>query len=325
MTLGQALASERSINLNALRLLLAASVIISHAWPLAIGPNAPEPLEELTGLSLGGWAVGIFFFLSGMLIAASAERKSASAFWRARFQRIIPGLCVALLVTLMLAFASGATATFQQSMLWFMRAITLVSIEHRLPAAFADNPYPLVVNGPLWSLFYEVAAYAICWVFTCVFGARSAALLAVLGVVIVALHYNLNILPGRLSTFLPLFTAFALGVAAHVFRDRIRITPLVALVALTLATVLPLSFAMGFAAVGLVVLSLFLPAWQLKQDASFGLYIYGWPVSQTLVALAPGMAPVDLAIWTLIVTYPIAILSWHFVERPALPSHRALA
>ena len=210
MTLGQALASDRSINLNGLRLVLAAFVIVSHAWPLAIGPDATEPLEEISGLSLGGWAVGIFFFLSGMLIAASAERKSASAFWRARFQRIIPGLCVALLVTLALAFASGATATFQQSVLWFIRAITLVSIEHRLPAAFADNPYPLVVNGPLWSLFYEVAAYAVCWMVISFCAVRSAASVAILGIVIFALHNNLHILPGRLSTFLPLFFLLSL-------------------------------------------------------------------------------------------------------------------
>ena len=91
MTLGDALRSDRSENLNALRLLLAMAVIMSHAWPLALGPGTLEPLEHLTGHSLGGWAVGVFFFISGMLITASAERKSMWRFWTARARRIIPG------------------------------------------------------------------------------------------------------------------------------------------------------------------------------------------------------------------------------------------
>jgi peptidoglycan/LPS O-acetylase OafA/YrhL len=67
MTLGQALSSGRTGNLDTLRLLLAASVVVSHAWPLALGPGTAEPLSALTGHSLGGWAVALFFFLSGLL------------------------------------------------------------------------------------------------------------------------------------------------------------------------------------------------------------------------------------------------------------------
>jgi hypothetical protein len=60
------LPTGRSANLDALRLLLAAAVVVSHAWPLALGPGTAEPLAALTGHALGGWAVGLFFFLSGL-------------------------------------------------------------------------------------------------------------------------------------------------------------------------------------------------------------------------------------------------------------------
>lgn len=173
MTLGDALRSNRSSNLDVLRVLLAVSVIVSHAWPLALGPGTSEPLEELTGRSLGGWAVGLFFFLSGLLIAGSAERSGKVRFWAARARRILPGLSVALLGTLAIALASGAVASFAEMAVWYLRAFSLVSIEYRLPDAFAGNPFPEVVNGPLWSLFYEIVAYGICACLIWVFGSRN--------------------------------------------------------------------------------------------------------------------------------------------------------
>ncbi len=109
MTLAEAMSRGQTNNLHALRLALAAAVVVSHAWPLAHGAGTDEPLEALTGHSLGGWAVGLFFFLSGLLIAGSAERQTGRGFWAARARRLLPGLAVALLVTLGLAVARGAT------------------------------------------------------------------------------------------------------------------------------------------------------------------------------------------------------------------------
>ena len=120
MKLAEALAAGRTSNLDLVRLALAACVIVSHAWPLALGPGTPEPLLQLTGRSLGGWAVMMFFVLSGLLVTSSAERRPAASFWRARARRIFPGLAVALLVTLVLAFVSGASADLQESLIWFV-------------------------------------------------------------------------------------------------------------------------------------------------------------------------------------------------------------
>ncbi len=322
MTLGDALKSDRSQNLNLLRLVLAAAVIVSHAWPLALGPSASEPLEELTGRSLGGWAVGVFFFISGMLITASAAHKSAAPFWAARIRRIVPGLGAALFVTLGLAVAFGASGALTDYAIWFVRALTLVSIEHRIPGAFADNPYPLVVNGPLWSLFYEVVAYAICAAFVWAGGAKSggAALALVAASAILCVAHDA--LPGRVQTFAPLFLAFALGMAAYLFRHRIAVSLPMGAGGLLTAVVLPWTFGLGIAGLGLVLVLLSAPALRLRQDLSYGLYIYGWPVAQVVVALAPGIAPLSLALWSLLLTAPLAFASWHLVERPALHFRR---
>jgi peptidoglycan/LPS O-acetylase OafA/YrhL len=54
-------------------------------------------------------------------------------------------------------------------------------------------------------------------------------------------------------------------------------------------------------------------------DLSYGLYIYGWPVEQTLLYASGG----KLAWWQLFplalaITGVIALASWHLVEKPAL-------
>ncbi len=319
MTLSQAFAEGRSANLDALRLFLAAAVVVSHAWPLALGPGTAEPLAALTGHALGGWAVGLFFFLSGLLVTASAERRGARAFWTARARRIVPGLGAALLVTLGLAYASGAVAGLAEAAAWFFRALTLVSIEHRLTGAFAANSYPLVLNGPLWSLFHEVAAYAVCFVFVALGGTRRP--LAVLALLVISALSALfaEALPGRIGTFAPLFAAFALGMAAHVFRDRLYLSPVLALVALPLALVAPWPIAIAVLGYAALTLTLRAPALRLPGDISYGVYIYGWPVAQMIVHLAPGIGPVALAATSLVATLPFAIASWHLVERPALP------
>jgi peptidoglycan/LPS O-acetylase OafA/YrhL len=310
--------TQRTCNLDALRHLLAAAVIVSHAWPLAYGPGTLEPLESLTGISLGGWAVGAFFFISGLLIASSAERKPAKQFWTARARRIVPGLGVALVVTLGLAMACGSTADPKEATTWYLRALTLISIEHRLPDAFVTNPYPEVVNGPLWSLSHEVIAYGVCASFVWAGCFRKPMGVMILLVAAASLALAHDFLPGRFATFAPLFFAFALGMAAHWWKPRALPFLVAALAIAPFLTVLPLSLAPGFAGFCLVALALCLPAFPLKTDASYGLYIYGWPIAQTIVFAFPGVPPLHLATLSVLATYPVALASWHYVERSCL-------
>jgi peptidoglycan/LPS O-acetylase OafA/YrhL len=324
MTLAAALSGPRAGNLDALRLLLAACVIVSHAWPLALGPGTPEPLAA-TGHSLGGWAVLLFFFLSGLLVSGSAGRRSARVFWTARARRLLPGLGAALLVTLALALASGATLSAADAALWFARAFTLVSIEHRIPGAFAGNPYPEVVNGPLWSLFHEVAAYGLCLLIVRAGALRRPVTLAILIAVATTLALADDHLPGRLATFAPLFAAFAAGMAANALRDRLRLHLPAALLCVGAALALPTPLAIAALGYAALTLALRAPALPLGADLSYGLYIYGWPVAQTLVHLYPGLTPAELAALSVACTLPLAAASWHLVERPALRPSRAMA
>lgn len=314
MRLSAALAPGRGNNLHALRLALAAAVVISHAWPLAQGAGTAEPLEALTGHSLGGWAVGLFFFLSGLLIAGSAERSAPARFWAARARRLLPGLAFALAVTLGLAALSGAALTPGVALAYVLRGLTLVSLEHHLPGAFAAAPMAEVVNGPLWSLAHEVAAYGLCWGAVRLGLLRHAAGLACLAAAALALWAAPG-LPTRAATFAPLFLAFALGMLAHALRHRLSLSPRLTLFLLLLA---PLGWPLAIAALGhgALVLAFRLPARPLTRDLSYGVYLCGWPVAQALVHHLPGLTAPGLAVLTLAAVVPFALASWHLVEAP---------
>jgi peptidoglycan/LPS O-acetylase OafA/YrhL len=326
MKLAQGLLSPKSGNLDHLRLLAAATVIISHAWPLALGRGTAEPLEALTGHSLGGWAVALFFFLSGVLISTSAERRTPMAFWQARAKRIVPGLLVALLVTTLLAKLGGSTASLTEELRYVLRGVTLVSLEHNLSGAFADNPYPLAVNGPLWSLAHEVLAYGVCQavVLTGLLRHRFGTLVLV-GAALAFWAIG-PVLPARLAAFAPLWLAFSFGMVAARYGAWLKLSPARVLLLILLA---PMGWPFAVLAVGYgaLTITLALPKLPRFGDWSFGLYIYGWPVAQLVVHLSPGMSPTTLALTSLAATLPFAALSWILIEKPALslklPGHKA--
>lgn len=53
-------------------------------------------------------------------------------------------------------------------------------------------------------------------------------------------------------------------------------------------------------------------------DYSYGVYIYAFPVQQTLVSLWPTMDMTVYIAWTLVISLSLAVASWHLVERQAL-------
>jgi peptidoglycan/LPS O-acetylase OafA/YrhL len=314
MNLSSALIPARPNNLHALRLVAASAVVVSHAWPLAYGAGTDEPLDAWTGHSLGGWAVVVFFFLSGLLIAQSAARRDAAAFWTARAKRILPGLAGALIVTLMLAAASGGSVSVVVGAEYVMRGLTLVSLEHSIPGAFAANPMPGLVNGPLWSLFHEVAAYAIC------FAAVRSGVMARWPLVVPVLALVLWAMPGlpaRVETFAPLFVAFAAGMTVWRFRAQWPVTWQALVV---LGVLAPLAWPFAVLALGQasLLLAFRAPPIRLRHDLSFGVYVYGWPVAQYILHQSPGLTAPQLAVASLAATLPVALISWRLIEQPSL-------
>src|SRR5262249_23034244 len=102
---------DRRNNFDALRLLAASAVIFSHAFLLATGEEAGEPLMSLTGGQAILGIVGgfVFFVISGYLVTQSWEETgSLPRFAAKRALRLYPALAACLLV---LTFGLGPAVT----------------------------------------------------------------------------------------------------------------------------------------------------------------------------------------------------------------------
>ena len=323
-------------NFTALRLALALAVIVSHAFSITSGSLENEPLMRSTGFTLGEHAVNGFFAVSGFLVTMSFDRRGWRDYVVARALRIVPALVAATLVT---ALALGPALTrlplaqyFADPALWRFIALTPTTFKSAtaLPGLFSDNvfPYPM---GTVWTLKYEMLCYI------GVFAAGLAGLMrqrivalgliAALFVAIVALDL---LHPGAgkaTQTSLRLPFLFAAGGVLYLWSDRLSVSAIVAaalLAATWLAAGTPLYKALLFAFEGYGVIWLALapglshPALEPHADLSYGTYLYGWPVQQTLVQLFPGAAALSLLPLAVAISLIVAALSWYVVEKPAL-------
>jgi len=325
----------RDNNFDALRLVAAGMVIFTHSFFIAEGSETHEPLVRLSGnqAQLGHVGVFMFFVISGFLVTESYESTGEPLrFLAKRALRIFPGLFAALLVA---AFVVGPIVTTlpladylgrDQVYAYVVGNTLLNSTTHELPGVLlVDNPVGLEVNGSLWTLRYEFMMY----VMVMVLGAlRLLDLRVLLGILALGLACHQIDALGVLDTFGWLLPFFAMGMVMAklknrgVFDDRVAVA---ALLGLAFTAVFGRFIAL-FALFGgyLTLFLAFDPRLPLLRaarfgDLSYGIYIYGWPVTATLMYASGGIA----RWWQLfLLGLPLAALaafvSWHLIEAPAL-------
>lgn len=324
---------SRDNNFDLLRLLAAWAVLVSHSFALV---GDPEPLHQL-GTTLGNVGVLIFFAVSGLLIRRSWEYDpSPRDFWIKRALRLLPALGVVAVVTAFLlgpvvsTRSPGAYFSSWETWAYPLRLVLLIPFGAGLPGVFHDNLYAGAVNGPLWSLPVEVLAYAGLAVLGVTGLLRRKALvvgLAVLGLLWAAVWVPLT---SESVGAIYVLAAFALGAAAYTLRERVVLAWPVALLLLASCYVSglgPTPVRVVVWTVAAVYLSYWFayalpPVGRLVRrwgDPSYGVYIWAFPVQQTIVQVAGH----HLTAWGLVaiatpVTVLLAQLSWHLVEAPAL-------
>lgn len=335
------LAVGQDNNLNLMRLIAAFCVLVSHAWPIALGPEAIEPLEAATGFSLGALSVFTFFAISGFLISASFERsRGLWPYLRARIARIYPGLIVSIaLVTLVmgpiftrLSWSDyfGASETWKA----LIGNMSLLRLDYHLPGVFEGTPYK-TVQGSLWTLPVEMRLYIVTAVIG-LLGLFRRPILLVLAVAIGlgALSQMADVdFPGAhalRSLWYP-GLPFFIGMAIYLGRERIPASPILALAFVGLAALCahgPLGYPMMALTVSYGALWLAgcptgaLRNWNRMGDYSYGTYIYAFPVQGMVVALWGEMDPLMNIALAAPITLLLAVLSWHYVERPAMRALR---
>ncbi|MFK5598968.1 acyltransferase family protein [Methylobacterium sp. HMF5984] len=334
-TVADALARPHN-GFSGLRLALALAVVVSHAFSVTNGNALDEPLARATGFTLGEHAVNGFFAVSGFLVTMSFDRRGLVDYLIARTLRILPGLVAATLVVALVLGAAMSTLPLGEYLrdggVWrFVRGtLTTFKSNASLPGVFPDNPYrsPL---GTVWTLKYETLCYL---------GVAAAGLVGALRtrlvVPLIAAGFAIALLiadarhpdlPKGLETALRLPLIFAIGAALYAGRASVRLSVVpLAILALSclLARHTPLYRTLLFTAEGYGAIWLGLSPWLARKafdpaaDLSYGIYLYGWPVQQSLHASWPGASPALLLIPALALTIPVAAASWYAIERPAL-------
>lgn len=334
----------RDNNFNLVRILAALAVLITHSFALAIGTGDAEPLRGRLGMTMGSIAVDVFFITSGFLVTASLlTRQSVIDFVWARVLRIFPALLVMLILTVF-GLGIGFTTlpltsylTDSSTYFYLLKCATLITgIAENLPGVFAGNPYQNTVNGSLWTMPYEIRMYAILavtWIALRLIGNRRFALfqLAIVagflaaGIFVFFSHFYF--LAG--GQFARLFFMFFSGAAFYVLKEHITLSRSyfwLAVLALLSAAVINMHafFVVYELSIAYILFYLvYIPAGRIRKfnllgDYSYGIYIYAFPVQQSVAALLPGIPVWGMLFTSATATLLLAALSWHLLERRAL-------
>lgn len=334
MTLAERFDPRRN-SLNFLRLVLATAVIVSHARPL--GGFGRDP--EIANQALGTWAVMGFFAISGYLIASSRAHTDLVGFFVRRVLRIYPGFLVCI-VLVAFAFAplstvwghgsyslsSGADYVMHNGLL----KVEQPGIAHTL----SNVPYANAWDGSLWTLFYEFSCYVVVGLLLSV-AMRYWRTLVVIAFVVFAVSGQYSVhhsLPSVAANFFALAPPFFAGALVYLFGDHIPFDwrlGAASIVALPVATQFHLMPTVGAVAAGYayLFLGIVLPFHAIgrRNDISYGVYIYAFPVQQTLVLLHFNRHGWALyALVSIAATVPFAMASWFVIERNAMSLKRRL-
>ena len=375
VTLGTVLKQHRGVGpgFHALRHGLSLAILVHHCRVATFGVHFDDTYAKGAALTMSAAAklswghmavellrpalfalVGMFFALSGFLIAGSALRTmKLRTFFANRALRILPALSVEVALS---AFILGPLVTskpllhyFSDGLFYRYFANIVGEVTFRLPGVFLENPWPDTVNANLWTLPAEF------WCYFLMLALLASGLLlqrgftticiACLTVVWVALSFydptGFTIRSGATHfTSGYIVAMFLFGVLFFINSDRVLLHPLLFLAAavsyylLTLYDVLePLSGVfLAYCTVYIGMTSFPTIDRLIKVDLSYGTYLYGFPITQaTIFFLLPSIAgfpaaarfglvlPIVIALTTI-----FSLVSWIYIERPALALRRHL-
>lgn len=341
---------RHSNNFDLLRFIAALVVILAHSYYLK-DSSISDPLRQLTNGAIDFPELGlsIFFIISGFLITGSLIRsRTAYGYLWKRALRIFPGLLFALLFSV---FLVGPLVTEVSLLSYFtnpanyehLKAISLFNLPNSIPDAFTDFSCR-TINGSLWTLPYEFFFYILVLLLFPIkkFRLITHFLILVAFLLLTGLRIYLNqrlvwydyhtpfLLGLRITSFMTFSTYFSAGMVIYIFRNELNIVsrPVLHLILGVMLIGISSYFAV-FSVVKFIFIPLitcgfaYLPG-RLNDfgkfgDYSYGLYIYAYPIQQTLMYFFREVLPVWLFFFLAsVVTFVFAYLSWHFVEKRAL-------
>lgn len=325
--------NNRENNLNLIRLIAAVLVIFSHAFAL----NGKHDILNLQQWSFGTLAVSVFFFISGILIANSFENsKNIFEYIFARIIRIIPAYFIVIILSVFILgpiftkldikdyFSNYQTYQYLKNLFFF-------PLYWELPGVFQSNEYYQAINGSLWTLPLEV----LCYIYILIIGLFSFLRSKVLSLTIFILVYFLYLSPDITFNYfgypsdqiLSVFLYFSLGVVVYNIKEYLVLDKKIAMLSILILLVsLKFSFFkevfIFFGSYLVLYIGYQNPfkytSFILKNDLSYGIYIYAFPIQQLFINIYGNMNPYFNFLYSLFITTIFAFLSWKLIEKKSL-------
>jgi peptidoglycan/LPS O-acetylase OafA/YrhL len=350
-TIGSVLAARRGIGagFDFLRVFLASGIVLWHVDAIVNGSSKLDTIPVV-------WCIGYaflvaFFCLSGFLITGSALRLSLGNFLVNRGLRIVPALAVEIFLSALVLgpiFTSLPLSQYftgRDFLHYFTNIVGIIN--YHLPGVFENNPLD-VVNTTLWTVPHEISCYVIMAGLIlfgllkypkAILGIIACYYIASLVVALTRIDHGTGMLAKLADRFFVgyasrLYIAFLVGIALYILRDRIPYSySLFAICALYVLFVsiwppttddnlLPnflLVAPLCYMTIFIGVTDIWMPDLFRRGDYSYGIYLYGWPIQQMVVAALPDVKSVPLHF---ILALPLITLfsafSWHYIEKPIL-------
>jgi peptidoglycan/LPS O-acetylase OafA/YrhL len=333
----------RDNNFTLLRFGAAMTVLFAHSIAVLGLPPEREFFFNRIGFSLGEMGLDMLFVTSGFLVTASlVGRQDLVAYLWARILRVYPGLVVMLVLTVFVlapALTSLPPGDYYASPLtweYFRKCATLIGgVRYSLPGVFDNVPLKGEFNGSLWTMPVEVRMYlylAAIWVALAFMPAiRVKAMRFVLPIsaaALLAMVLGPRLTGGVVNGANIRVFMFLYGSSLYLWRDKVPLGPWLLvgiLAALALASFDKSVFFLVYLAclAPLVLHLVYVPGGRIRAfndwgDYSYGVYIYAFPVQQTLAFLFPAMTLGAMMASSAIVSVAIAIASWKLIEERAL-------
>ena len=323
---------------DTLRLVLALAVICWHSIPISYGWQTEKAIWNGPYGRPFMAVMPAFFALSGFLVMGSAIRvRQLNAFLAARVLRIVPALAMEISIS---ALVMGALLTTLPLSEYFTSRGLLEyigslfgKVVYELPGVvFKGNAYSVQVNNNLWTIPPELLSYVFMSILIVVglFKHRTYVIGAACLVLILNILADLSLGTTTVEARWPsrfLLYSFAVGTTLFMWRDRLpydgRLATICALFGLIGLRTPGIQYV---AIIAIVYATIYLGCSKLpstgflsRGDYSYGIYLYGFPLQQLVAYLSPWKS-----VWYLNLAFAIpasvaiAMLSWRFVEKPAL-------
>ena len=328
-------------NYDFLRLFAALCITFTHSFNL-LKQDDEEYLMKLTNQKIDFSFIGlcIFFTISGYLIAKSvvASPTLKNYFWK-RFLRIQPLLIVVCIFSVFILgpiFTSLNVIDYFKNFnayTYFRNVIPFFGVQFGLPEVFSNNVREEGVNGSMWTLVVEERLYLIVGLLFFLKGNKKKWFVYFVGLLNIVYLIHRIFFNSHLIEYLNgIHVYYALIFLNATCLYLLKINFLKNLLLLLFTTPLIL-FLAQFSALNQPIQVIIIPLLiigiaNIKAptnnigkygDFTYGIYLFSFPVQQMLIALKVVKSnPSLLFIFTLIIVIPMAILSWHLIEKKML-------